>query len=207
MRLPKTTKQWSRWWADRKCDWAHAYGSTVNHPHRDLVLRSLESLRPFGSVFEFGCATGPNLVRVARRWPDTVVGGFDVSADAVAEAKRTLPNGHFSVDSVMSSFYSDQSSDVVMSDACLIYVSDRDIRRALGEMHRMCRRGIVLCEMHEPNWLRRLAIRLTSGYYAHDYRKLLAAAGFHDVQAVKIGSVWPGLPWGEWGYVITARKV
>lgn len=207
MRLPKTTSQWSRWWADRKCDWAHAYGSTVDHPHRHLIIDRLAKLQPFGSVFEFGCATGPNLVRVAKKWPHVVVGGCDVSHDAVEEAKCILPNGQFDVQSVLDSYWSEGSSDIVMTDACLIYVSRKDIRKAIGEMYRMCRKGVVLSELHEPGLLERIGIRLSSGYCAHDYRRLLAEAGFHDISLTKINGFWDGLPWSRWGYVITARKV
>lgn len=204
----RTTGYWKTWWANRKIDWGQSYGhgkDAVLHPHRNMVVQAFKK-RPFGSVCEIGCAAGANLLRLAHAFPGIEVGGVDVSRDAIQTVLKYFPKGVFDVRSAEDLFFSEKSVDMVLSDAVLIYLDRRAVRNALREMKRIGRKGIVLVELHEPSWFKRLAIKWFSGYNAYDYRKLLKEIGFHDIELVKIPKeTWPGKPWEDWGYVITAN--
>lgn len=205
LKLFKTTKRWSNWWKNRKIDWQQAYGTTVDHPHRDMLVDVLSKF-DFRSVLEVGCASGPNLVRILRHWPDTVVGGVDVNPQAIAEARRLIPRGVFEVREADDLYFSNDCSDMALSDACLIYYGRKRVRKAIKEMTRCAKGFICLVEFHSESWLDRLMLKLTSGYNAHDWKKLLTEMGFDDIIIRKIPSrIWSGLPWERYGHIITAR--
>jgi hypothetical protein len=85
-------------------------------------------------------------------------------------------------------------------------VTPKDIKKVLGEMVRITRNNVVLCEFHSKSWWKRLVLRWKTGYNAHDYRKLLEELGCYDIQIAKIPKeFWEGTPWEEWGYIITAK--
>lgn len=201
-----STKKHKTYWSTRKIDWKKEYLETVNHPHRQMIVNALQRIAPFQHLFEMGCASGPNLLRVAREFPGTQVGGIDISADAIATARQYLPKGAvLDVGSVENTFFADKCTDVVLADAVFIYCDRTTIGKALEEVRRIARKHLVLVEFHEPSWWKRCAIWWKSGYYAYDYKKLLESYGFWDVQMTKIpNEVW-GFPWGTFGYVITAK--
>jgi S-adenosylmethionine-diacylgycerolhomoserine-N-methlytransferase len=56
---------------------------------RDGMLDDLPS-QPGTRICEFGCGTGRNLIRVARRRPGALLYGFDVSSEMLATARSGL---------------------------------------------------------------------------------------------------------------------
>lgn len=205
LKLLKTSKRWANYWRKRKIDWQQAYSSTIDHPHREMIVDALAPFL-FRSVLEIGCASGPNLMNFLRHWPDLQVGGVDISEDAIRQAKKHMPYGAFEVRDADVLYFSKDCTDATISDACLIYFGPKKVRKALKEINRCTRNVIVLCEFHSTSWFKRLLLRWTSGYFAHDYTKLLEECGFHDVEIRKIPKeVWPGLPWEQYGHIITAR--
>lgn len=200
----KTTKHHEKYWRNRKIDWKKDYFDTHGHPHRELILRAMARYR-FGSVFEIGCASGPNLLRMHYAFPGVQLGGCDISADAINSARLNVPFAHLDVCAADNVFMSDKSIDMVVTDACLIYVGRRKIHKTLEEIKRITRRSIVLCEFHSPSFFQRTRLYLQSGYYAYNWKKLLEKHGFFNISIQKIPQkVWPGTPWQEFGYIITA---
>ena len=116
---------------------------------------------------------GANLLNIIKHHKNKQVGGFDVNPEAIELASQTFKGAMLKVGSVTDIMMSDSSTDVMLSDMCLIYVNDID--KALKEMRRVTRKNgrIILCELHSESLFDRIWLRITSGYYAHDYRKLL----------------------------------
>lgn len=201
----KTTSGHKDWWAKRKIDWDKHYLQTWNHPHRALIVMALKSFN-WLSLWEVGCGPGPNLVRIAKEMPGKQLGGCDVNADAIALAQKTFVGAKFGVNPVDDIFLSDNSVDVVLSDATLIYTGPLKIREALKEMVRVARNHIVLCEFNETSFWKRLWLRVVNGYNAHDYKKLLEEVGCYDIRMVKIPKeYWDGFPWQPHGFIIVAN--
>jgi len=99
------------------------------------------------------------------------------------------------------------SFDIIMTDACLIYIPPKNIGRVLREIRRVgSRRGVVVfIEFHSQNPLKRLALRATTRYYAYDYEKLLKDYYFKHIKVKKLTKeYWEGEPWETYGYLITA---
>ena len=190
--LFKTTNRHRKYWKNRKIDWATAYGN-FDHPHRQLIVNALQQFLPFRSVLELGCASGANLVRIKQAYPFSDVGGLDWNADAIETAKKFLPQaGVLQVGEATDVYISSGGADVVLTDMCYIYLGPKDFLQAIREARRVARKGVIFCEFHEPKWWKRVAIKWTAGYNAHDYRKSLEKIGFHDINIVKLTPQdWP----------------
>lgn len=202
----KTTNVHKKYWSGRKIDWDKHYTATWNHPHRTLIMEALRII-PWVSLWEVGCGSGPNLVRIIKEgFQGRQLGGSDINADAIEAAAKTFKGGKFHVEPSDDMLLSDQAVDVILSDAHLIYVGPFKIKKVLSEMVRIGRNNIILCEFHEKSWLKRWMFRLKTGYNAHDYKKLLTDLGCYDIRIVKIPTeFWPGTPWQEWGHIIMAK--
>lgn len=202
----KTTERHSKYWKDRKIDWNKEYLSTWNHPHRALIVAALRTI-PWVSLWEVGCGAGANLVRLIKEgFTDRQLGGSDINADAIAAANVAFKGGKFHVESSDDILLSDNAVDVMISDAHLIYFGPRRIRKVVGEMYRVARNHLVLCEFHSTSFWSRWILRWKTGYNAYDYRKLLDSFGCYDIQIVKIPKeFWPGEPWEKMGHIIMAK--
>lgn len=204
----KSTSKWKSYWKNRRIDWRSAYGDSKEatcHPHRELIIRKLRGMK-FGSLCELGMGAGANLVRIQKEFPPVQLGGADVSAAAIKSALTVLPRGIFDVRSMDDLFFSDKSVDVCLTDMAAIYLSKKPFRKCLSEIKRITRRNVIFVEFHHKSWLKRLALWLATGYNAHDWKKELEKAGFHDVEVEKFAEeFWPGgEPQKTFGHVITA---
>jgi ubiquinone/menaquinone biosynthesis C-methylase UbiE len=199
-----TTGQWSSWWKNRQIDWKVHYLDSWKHPHRELISRILSTM-PWACVYEVGCGAGANLVNIATHFPKRLLGGCDVNPDAIKLASEQFNGGIFHVGGADDIMMSDNSVDIVLTDMCLIYVGD--IHTVIEEIKRIARKSVVLCELHTSNPLDRLFFKLRSGYWAHDYKKLLTKHGFKDIRLIKIPpEAWEnGEPQKTYGYFILAN--
>lgn len=206
MQLFKTTKNHSSYWFNRKIDWNESYLKTWDHPHRFLISSILKGLN-FLSLIEIGCGAGANLKNILQTIPGKQVGGIDINPDAIDLCNKTFKGAMFKVGSADDIMMSDDSTDVVLSDMCLIYVSPKDIGKYLKEIKRITRKYIVLCEFHSNSWWNRLALKINSGYNAYNWQKLLPKYGFYDIFIKKIPEeAWPGgNPQKTFGYIVVAK--
>ncbi len=211
MSLFKTTNRWRRYWSHRKIDWQQSYGSgadALNHPHRQIIVDVTKKL-PVGSVMEIGMGGGSNLIRLQQAIPSLQVGGCDVSEEAVKAAKAALPKSQNILDvrDATDLFFSDKSVDMALTDMALIYLNPKEVRKALKEIKRVTRKYALFVEFHHTSFWKRLALRLTSGYWSYRYDRLLEEMEFHDVEILKIPeAAWPGgFPQSIFGHVILAK--
>ena len=204
MRFFKTTEQQKKYWKQRRLDWKKSY-QNWEHPHRSLIIAVLQNLN-WLSLIETGCGAGANLINIIKTMPGKQVGGIDINSDAIELCKKTFNGGMFKVNSADDIMMSDKSVDVVLSDACLIYVGSRKIKKYLKEIKRIGRKYIVLCEFNSRSWFKRLALKWKTGYNAYNWKRLLDTQGFYDIQLYKIPKeIWPGFPWEKFGYIIKAK--
>jgi len=161
-------------------NWTSGYASAaaLSHPHRAKLLGVMGEFEPLNSVLEVGCATGPNLILLAQKYPEAEVYGLEVSREAVKVGKREveklgLKNMHLSAGNAGDlSRFADKSVDVVFSDACLIYINENKIEAALRGMLRVAKKGVVICELTSE-------VETTDGKSQfHNYRKL-----FNEIDA------------------------
>ena len=201
----RLTSQWKKYWAERKIDWKTRYFDTQNHPHRKRIIEILSGLKWF-SLFEIGMGAGANLVNIVRHFKQVQVGGIDVSEDAVEVAKRYLNGALLKVGSVEDIMLSDNSVDIVLSDMALMYVDPFKIDKVLEEIKRVGRSHVVFCELVSKNWWQQLKMLISSGYHAHQYKKLLEKHDFYNIIEYKLTKEdWPEGDQEKFGYIITAK--
>jgi trans-aconitate methyltransferase len=206
----RTTKQHHKFWKERKIDWKTQYLDTWNHPHRAMIASLLGSFT-WVSLWEVGCGAGANIrALIHYGFKDRQMGGSDISPDAIEVAKQSFTGGRFRVETIEDLFLSDKASDVLLTDAALIYIGPEKIRGVLKELKRTARIRVVMCEFHSTDWWKAFLFKLKTGYNVYNYEKLLSDAGFYDVQFYKLPpEAWPGSGpgdgWYEFGYLITAK--
>jgi ubiquinone/menaquinone biosynthesis C-methylase UbiE len=143
----------------------------------------------FGSVAEIGCGAGANLGRINMEWPDVEIAGVDINDEALYEARKHFNRSLFAKGKAENIPLKDKSSDLVLTDACLIYVPLEDIKKAVNELIRVARKYIVMCEWNGPNQY--------DGHWVYDYAKLYEE---YYVEFIKIAG-WPG-GWEKWGNIV-----
>lgn len=184
-----TTKAHSKYWRERKIDWVKSYADTWNHPKRQFLVQVLSRFK-WLSLVEVGCASGPNLIKIAHTFPRAEVGGVDINPEAIETAERLFreggKNAWFKVGSGDDIMMSDKSTDLVLTDMMLIYVGPLKIKKYLLEMKRIARNYLVIHELYSNKWYERLWLFLTSGYWSYDYPKLLEKLGFYDIKKIKV---------------------
>lgn len=100
-----------------------------------------------------------------------------------------------------------ESYDTVITDAALIYIDPAHIARAFRELRRIGYKRFIFCEFHHKNPLMRLALRLSRGYYAYDYKKILEEHYFKNIEIIKIPKeVWSNEPWATYGHIISCYR-
>lgn len=205
MKLFRTTKKHIKYWTNRKIDW-EAHYMNPDHPHRMLLVEMLKRL-PWMSLIEIGVGAGANLVAILKNIPGRQVGGVDVNPDAIDYCNKIFKGGIFKVDSADDIMLSDKSTDVILSDMCLIYVEPKKIKKYLRELKRVARNYVVLFEFHSPKWYERLAMKWKEGYNMYNWHKLLDKNGFYDVGIYKISpEFWPESDLQQkYGHIIVAK--
>lgn len=199
----RKTKDWSHWWANRKIDWNTEYLQTWNHPHR-TYLSSVLTRIPWMSLLEIGCGSGANLLNIIQHFKGKQVGGVDVNPEAIKLARETFNGAFLEVSSADDVLMSDNSTDVVLTDMLMLYISNPD--KVIKEVKRIARNYAIFCELHSESWWHRLKVKYRDGYNIHNFRTLLEKHGFYDIMLVKIPKeVWSGEPQDTFGYIILAK--
>lgn len=209
----ETKTEGEQYWADRKPDdtrmdwrndgvgWIDEYIKSKDHPHRDMILYALRNLEPLTSVFEIGCNAGPNLTRIHEAFPYLAVAGIDANEAAVLMAPLPTDVQLF-VGSVQKLPVPDQSYDVVLSDAVLMYSDDIDIEIALDEVARVARKAVILVE-----WYAEGASVVKDYHWAHDFPVKMAARGFTETVMSTINEdIWPNETWQKNGRLFVCRR-
>lgn len=180
------------------------------HPHHALLCAYLREHLTFESVLEIGCGPAHNLLRLAQHDPTVRLAGIDISPHAIRMARtRFQAEGHRATLRTgvawNLSVFPDHSYDIVLSDACLMYVGPDRIEATLREMVRVARIAIVLhewnCETQSGS-----ASRYVVGHWAHDFRALLGQLpSLTTIQTdAESRSWWTDACWRQYGTITFA---
>jgi 2-polyprenyl-3-methyl-5-hydroxy-6-metoxy-1,4-benzoquinol methylase len=163
-----TDEEWATRHIHEGKEWIENYWKSRNHPHRSFLVKRICNFSPINSVLEIGCASGPNLYQIAKKFPDAKIRGIDINPMAVQEGnkwfeKEGIHNVKLEVGKAQELMeFADQSFDVVLTDAVLIYIPPDEIKQVVKEMLRISR-ALVLNEWHTFNkWL---AFLMNEYYY------------------------------------------
>ena len=191
-------------WNEKGKNWVDDYKVSVNHPHRKLILNELKEIGEFDSLLEVGCNAGPNLKVISEAYPQVRLAGIDVNADSINEA-RSFVNADLKVAEATEIPFEDDSFDVVLCDAVLIYLDPDSFRLAMSEINRIARKGVIFVEWDDKSE----EGRVVDGHWARDYENILFDWFFNRVGKTKIKPEdWPNRSgnWARNGYVFIGMR-
>lgn len=206
-KLEKELVQGEEYWRNRPVeemtrDWnGQTYEESKGHPHRQLILESLRQLGSFAGLLEVGCNSGPNLALIQEQYPETQMAGVDINSEVIDQAKKLLPQAILKVGEATALPFDDKEFDVVLADACYMYV--KDIDRALDEAIRIARKAIIIVD-----WASTAdEDEIRDGHWSHDFVNLLGLRGWNNIVRHKLTEKdWPNKNWVKNGYIIVATR-
>jgi len=186
--------------------WVERYISeeSINHPHRKLLIETISKYYPFESVLEIGCASGPNLYLLAKKFPEVKFYGIDISKKAIERGKKKFNEEKISNvilesgnPSGLKKFFN-KSIDIVFSDACLIFIDPKKINSVIEEMFMIAKKAIIMCEQHTDS-----PDSFYTDNWIHNYKLLFGKfVSSEKIKFTKIPEgIWGG-DWGKFGYII-----
>jgi ubiquinone/menaquinone biosynthesis C-methylase UbiE len=200
-----------RYWARRK-KFAESYWNNREHPSKKFLGERIAAFAPIHSILEVGCASGPNLWLLAKRFPEAEIVGIDINPEAVKFGndqftKEGILNVKLSVGKADElGQFRDKAFDIVFTNALLIYVGPDKIKGVIQQMFRLTRRALVLMECHclEPNKDPKGEGFRVGANWIRDYQALLRQfIPEEQIRITKIPKeVLSGDPWETFGAVI-----
>jgi ubiquinone/menaquinone biosynthesis C-methylase UbiE len=157
--------------------------NSLSLPYRQLLCERISANAPFSKVLELGCAEGPNLYLLARKFPNASFVGVNINPEAIRKGKVFFKQQGISNVSLFVGKadqlqrFPDKSFDIVFTRGMLVYIGRDKIRKVATEIQRVARKAIILVELHSEreNDLGRLSGR---NWY-RNYRKLFQAFSNH----------------------------
>lgn len=176
-------------WTYGEKDWLQGYALSMEHSHRQLVLKALEGSWTY--LLEIGCNVGPNLALIREKYEDRILFGLDANPLAIDQAKELFPPKISNIDFRMGNYnnlpYPDRYFDVVLADATLMYAGPKEIDQVLLEINRVVKNKVIIVERYAPS----LKGKIVGHVWGRDYKKLFERMGF-EVKETKITKeTWP----------------
>lgn len=198
-----------RRWAGRTI--GEGYWNNIEHPSKHFLVERIAAFSPFSSILEVGCASGPNLYLLAKRFPQAEIVGIDINSEAIdygnAQFKREgISNVKLSIGKADElGEYQDRSFDIVFTNGLLLCIGPDKIKKVIMDMIRIARKGLILMEWHcfEPE-SKCNSRDVYVGYWVRDYVALLKEfISEEKIRVIKIpNELWPDENWQKWGGVI-----
>lgn len=189
-------------WRNNGGSWIEEYVKSAEHPHRDLIIDALKGLAPFAGIMEAGCNAGPNLLRLSEEFPETQLAGFDINQHAVEKATEVLPRALIRWGELNHIPFDDQSFDVVICDAVLMYADPTSVREAMSEFKRVARKAVIIVDWYDESIEGVVKDNL---HWARDYAALLAEYGFESKDVIQLTEEsWPNARWAQHGKVFVS---
>jgi len=180
--------------------------SSIEHPHRQLLIDIISKYAPFRNVLEIGCASGPNLYLLSKKFPSVKLYGVDINKKAIKRGQswfqskniQTVSLLHLKTDKLR--LFSTKSIDIVFTDAVIIYIPPPKLKTIIEEMFRIARKCVILNEWHSDKITK--GCFNYDGHWIYNYKKLLKNFPPRNIKITKIPpEIWGG-NWAKYGYII-----
>ena len=179
--------------------------ASASLPHRQHIINHVLSLGPPESILEIGCGYGANLVNLSGHFPHALLAGIDVSAAAVAGARAfpELLGADLRVHDLDKPLpFDDNRFDVVISDAVLMFFTEKRLLPVLDELLRVSKSGVILHEYDVEGNGDSLYI---DGRWVHDFRHACAVSKW-DLTVEIFNTPFKGGLWSSHGRFLSIRK-
>lgn len=211
MELLIGTKAREREWAARSI--AESYWNNQDHPSKPFLVERIAAFSPIFNILEVGCASGPNLYPLAKKFPQAQIVGIDINPGAIKYGnaqfmQEGISNVKLSIGKADElGGFQDKVFDVVFTNAVLVYIGPDKIKEVMKEMIRITRKALILMELHCSKPQRKDPYGLGvyyGGNWHRDYKALLKQfVSEEQIYVTKIPqNVWPAEPWKSFGAII-----
>lgn len=145
-----------------------------NLPHRQQLLSHIARSQPARNLLEVGCGYGANLSVIAMAEPSLQMTGLDINSRALAKARQNCAKHKirtvlFKTHDLENSIpFGDQSFDIVLADALLMFFSQKRLITVLTDMVRVSRNIIII---HDFDNKEIDASIYDEGRWIHNYEK------------------------------------
>lgn len=199
-------------WGKGIDDWIKGYWSSMDHPHRQLLIETISKYNP-SRILEIGCNCGPNLCLLAKKFPDATIIGIDINPMAVKKSNEWIAQEGILNAKLLEGKadelekFQDKSFDVVFTDAVLIYIGPDKIKDVIKDIIRITQRVLILVEWHsfEPQSKDPYGLGVYySSCWKRDYVALLKQfVSEEQIHVTKITEIiWPDKNWREVGALV-----
>lgn len=184
--------------------WAKISLNTHELEHRKGLVSIISTFDDIDSVFELGCAAGPNLRLLRSKLPQANLSGSDINHHCVATGNKFFTsNGdlkshlyHKSSDQL--DFIEDKTIDVSFTQGCLLLLPPSKISSTLEELFRISRKGLVLHEYHNGDAVKGY---FDEGRWVYNYVRLIQDICPHAKTEI-FASSFRGGSWDTYGKII-----
>ena len=204
------TRALERYWAKRSI--AEGYWNNQDHPSKHFLVESIAAFSPLHSILEVGCASGPNVCLLARRFPEASIVGVDINPSAVDYGNERfrelgISNAELQVGKADNLWrFKSRSFDIVLTNALLVCIGRDKIREVVGQLLRVTSRALIMMECHcfefcnDGNGLG----FYRDGVWIRDYEALLRPFVPEDqIRVSKIPEdIWPTGLWRRSGALV-----
>lgn len=138
--------------------WAGAFGDEYAKRNRDdnllasnlaLLSRALATAWGPASCIEFGANVGMNLRALKLLFPEQEQHAVEINAQAAAELRDFLPDGHVHQASLLE-FTPSRTWDLVLIKGVLIHIQPDSLPIVYDLLHRATGRYLLVCEYYNP---------------------------------------------------------
>jgi ubiquinone/menaquinone biosynthesis C-methylase UbiE len=174
----------------REMEWARRKGMAEEYwACRELPIKHYLADKIFNlgfeprTILEVGCASGPNLYLLARKYPEAEIVGIDINKEAVEKGNVWFREEGISNVKLLArkaeelADFPDRHFDIVFSFATLLLIGPDKIERVVRQMTRVARHKVILIEVYgeNPNDPHGNLFGFRSDiYWKRDYRTLVA---------------------------------
>ncbi len=144
-----------------------------------------------GTVFEFGCNAGWNLLAIQACAPNLELFGCDVNQKAVNEARAQGLEVQLVGEQGITGLYEPGSMDMVFTAGVLIHVPPADLERTMRSLIELSGRFVVAVEYHQDEGETEVEYRGQAGaLWKRNYGKLYQDLGLRLLSQGEAGG-WP----------------
>lgn len=208
------SKAREKYWSKRTI--GKGYWESIGFPSRSYLVDRISSYEPINNILEVGCASGPNLYLLAKKYPNAKIVGVDINAEAIEYGntcfkKNGIPNVQLicrKADEL--DVFSERSFDIVFTNALLFAIGPDKIHQVVKGLLNITRRELILMELH---LFRNRKDPKGNGFYyggnwLRDYESLFLQ--YVDKSQIRINkipvNVWPYEPWSKYGALIEIER-
>jgi SAM-dependent methyltransferase len=188
------TKNWKNGFIDDAC---------INNKHREKLVDILtEKYIGVNSVLEIGSGSGQNLIMIKRQNPYIRCEGIEINKSAVGYSRKLIKSLNLDIPIKEGDFKKNIpliNSDVILSDAVLMYVSPKNLSKFLLDMYNRANSGLILCEQFSD------AEEFYNDKWVHSLSQVHELFN-GKVKVYDLEDYTRGDDWKKYGKIITIKK-